>query len=166
MEEQLIPLSPNPAHSQSTSVSKDPSDPFSAQSPTVSTNGSDYSVIDYNLPTVFPANVTTSSEKHLRSANNSPQKIQKKVKYEDEEQSKDHEDDIDIFDTTFDKEKAFIANTSVLSDVTVKADSAGVSRQAQEEMSERSPSVHRSSQRIDQVSENVSVQKLLLNCVY
>jgi len=161
MEDQLIALSPNPAHSQSTSVSKDPSDLFSAQSPTASTNGSDYSIIDYNLPNMLSTSIMTSSEKHLRSANNSPQKIQKKVKYEDEELLRDHQDDVDVFDTTSDKENSFFANISGLSDATVRATSAGVSRQAQEERSERSPSVHRSSQRMEQFPENVSMLPVL-----
>ena len=67
----------------------------------MSSEGSDYSIIDYNVPTATSVlssstTFTRTVEKHSRSTTNSPQKVLKKPKYqaeiEDEDDLMDHDD--------------------------------------------------------------------------
>ncbi|KAF3929519.1 hypothetical protein ABW19_dt0202955 [Dactylella cylindrospora] len=109
--------------------------------------GSDYSVIEYNIPSLSSSIV---GGKHSRSVNNSPMKVMKKAKYDTHDESgKENRDvsfaegDDDVFGGVplrkgeEDHTTSFDANLSGFSDLDI-IHGAGISREAEEQFGERS----------------------------
>ncbi|KAJ6263535.1 hypothetical protein Dda_2099 [Drechslerella dactyloides] len=149
MLEPLVDISPNKV---SGTAPIPPSPPAIDDSLNL-TSDDDYSIIDYDLPQTFSSSVIGS--KHSRSVNNSPQKVMKKAKYDLHDESMkenqnfssfaDHEDflgGVNLGSSRLGKEDehttSFDANLSGFSDVTVLKGSAGISREVEEQIGERS----------------------------
>ncbi|KAK6353065.1 hypothetical protein TWF696_005055 [Orbilia brochopaga] len=148
MLEPLVDISPN----KGSVTAQIPQSPPPIDDSIGVTSDDDYSVIDYDLPHTFSSSVIGS--KHLRSVNNSPQKVMKKAKYDRHDDSMkenqnfsfaDHEDflgGVALRSSRLGKEDehttSFDANLSGFSDITVPQDSAGVSREIEEQIGERS----------------------------
>ncbi|EWC47105.1 hypothetical protein DRE_03474 [Drechslerella stenobrocha 248] len=146
MAEPLADISPNKVSGSSQLPAPQPhlDDPIGLTS-----DDSDYSVIDYDLPQTFPSSVVGS--KHSRSVNNSPMKVMKKPKYSIHDESTkenqnfsftEHEDflggvSVGRLAAEDEHTSSFDANLSGFSDVTVMQGSAGVSRELEEQLSER-----------------------------
>ncbi|KAF3913809.1 hypothetical protein ABW21_db0201058 [Orbilia brochopaga] len=149
MLEPLIDISPNKV----SGIAQIPQSPPPIDDSIAVTSDDDYSVIDYDLPQTFSSSVIGS--KHLRSVNNSPQKVMKKAKYDRHDESMkenqnfsdftDHEDflgGVNLGSSRLGKEDehttSFDANLSGFSDVTVLGGAAGISREVEEQIGERS----------------------------
>ncbi|KAK6524895.1 hypothetical protein TWF281_011792 [Arthrobotrys megalospora] len=149
MSEPLIDISPNKVYGTSQTPSAQPplDDPIALAS-----EGSEYSVIDYNLPKSFSS--SGIGEKHSRSVHSSPMKVMKKPKYDIHDESMKENHDISFADDDEDflarlsgklgrgdehtaHSMSFDANLSGFSDALVEG-GVGVSREAEEQMGERS----------------------------